>query len=99
MEKPLTINDFEPLVGSEFYVPYFDREGNHSSLTLTEATKTGNPHPGRTEPFSLLFEGPKALALDQGTYLLHHDSLGDLTIFIVPIAESGDIRQYQSIFN
>ena len=38
------------------------------------------------EQFSALFVGPEAPALPQANYRFHHPTLGELPLFIVPIA-------------
>ncbi len=91
--------DFEPCLGTAFAVPFVDGDGIFTELKLLEINAIGRPHAGREEPFSLIFEGPREHSLEQGTYFLQHPILGDQYIFIVPIAERGDWRQYESIFN
>ena len=95
----LTIVDFQPLVGETFDIPHHESGEVYTRLALREVSPIGKPHAGRAEPFSLKFEGPRVTPLNQNTYLLRHQTLGDNYIFIVPIAESGDIREYEAIFN
>jgi hypothetical protein len=55
---------------------------------------------GGIERFSLFFHGPPDRMLPQDTYSFHHDTLGDITIFIVPIVGSNDERiVYEACFN
>ena len=58
------------------------------SLQLTEVRD------GRSsvdlEQFSAFFRGAPGVAFAQGTYLLRHDALGDVEIFLVPIERDGD---------
>ncbi len=95
----LTISDFQPLVGEAFDVPRYDNGEVHTTLTLRKVDSIGRAHPGRTEPFSLVFDGPSESALDQGTFTLRHSRLGEHDIFLVPVAESNGTREYQAIFN
>ena len=96
LEK-LTVDDFAPHTGSEFslQVP----EGQPITLTLREATQLGQPAPGWRHGFSLQFGGPKTPALPQQVYSMGHDVIGDMDIFIVPIGETAEERQYEAIFN
>ncbi len=71
----------------------------YCSLTLTEITRSGRPHPGREEPFSLIFTGPSEIPLGQDTFLLRNETLGENLIFLVPVGESNGTRTYQSVFN
>jgi hypothetical protein len=50
------------------------------------------------EPFSLLFEGPNASVLQQGTYLLAHAELGEQPLFLVPVGRNAERTTYQAIF-
>ncbi|MEO0825204.1 MAG: hypothetical protein AAFV72_14380 [Cyanobacteria bacterium J06635_1] len=100
MLKTLTLSDFSSLIGNLFQVQ--DMPGANLQLELMEAVKLG----GRTthtancpEAFSLLFKGPSDLALAQRLYRLHHSQLGELGIFLVPIAHHADGMQYEAIFN
>lgn len=78
------------------------------TLTLVEATGAGElppapaagadaaPPPRR--PFSLLFRGPLDPQLRQATYRLRHAQLGDLEIFLVPVARRADGMRYEAVF-
>ena len=50
------------------------------------------------ERFSLFFTAPPTVRLAQGTFLLEHESLGELAIFIVPISDDQGVR-YEAVFN
>jgi hypothetical protein len=68
------------------------------SLTLAEVVAE-RPIAG-VERFSLLFHGPSDRMLPQDTYSFHHDALGELTLFIVPVLGSNDARiVYEACFN
>jgi hypothetical protein len=52
------------------------------------------------QQFSVLFHGPPDRLLPQGTYSFHHDALGELMLFIVPVIGSNDERiLYEACFN
>lgn len=95
----LVFQDFVPLVESTFQVIDPTSGSVYTMLTLAKVEEQGRPHPGREVPFSMFFDGPSDYALDQGTYLLRHETLGEHAIFVVPVADQGGIRTYQSIFN
>jgi len=82
-------------VGTEFAV--LDDPSRIFSLTLTsvvEHVKTDHQ-----EAFSLFFHGPTDPFLAQGIHKLEHGKLGDLEIFLVPIARDKDGFQYEAAFN
>jgi hypothetical protein len=49
--------------------------------------------------FSLLFQGPAAQVLEQGSYLLRHRRIGDFMIFLVPAGADEQGQYYEAIFN
>jgi hypothetical protein len=50
--------------------------------------------------FSLLFHGPSERPLPQGTHSLHHDALGELMLFLVPVVGSnGERIVYEACFS
>ncbi len=57
--------------------------------------KTG----GGQESFSLLFHGAKDKLLPQKLYDLEHDTLGQGSIFLVPVGAKDDIIEYEAVFN
>ena len=66
-------------------------------LELIELSE-GRANPGH-EIFSLTFRGPIEAFLGQGTVSMSHDALGELELFIVPIAQTSDGFLYESVFN
>ena len=53
----------------------------------------------RHEQFALLFRGPQDKFLQQSTYQLHHERLGELEIFLVPVGRDQQGFQYEAVFN
>jgi Domain of unknown function (DUF6916) len=53
----------------------------------------------RQEAFSVLFHGPADRFIGQGTYKLRNEKMGQLEIFLVPIARDNDGFQYEAVFN
>jgi hypothetical protein len=51
------------------------------------------------ERFSLCFDGPADILLPQNLYKLTHADLGEMEIFLVPIAQNPDGFRYQAVFN
>lgn len=49
--------------------------------------------------FSILFHGPPDRLIPQGMYLFHHDTLGAMMLFIVPVVGSNAERiLYEAVF-
>jgi hypothetical protein len=70
-----------------------------ATLKLIEATELKPLGAGLAVPFSLIFEGPRAPQLAQGTYEFAHPQVGTMPIFIVPIGLTEHGVQYQAIFS
>lgn len=100
MPPPLTAHVFASLIGSAFTTVLAD--GTEYVVTLHSCTPLDAvPGGPRSEPFSLVFLGPPGGHLPQHTATLHHPTLGELSIFVVPLGPlPGDSRQqYEAVFN
>lgn len=54
---------------------------------------------GSEDCFSASFQGAAYAPLEQGTYKLSHATLGSLTLFLVPVGQSGRVRTYELTVN
>lgn len=94
----LSRTSFEPLLHARFSM----RVGPELSLELelVELTSLGAARGSWREPFSLIFAGPGAPWVSQGTYAIEHPELGSQPLFVVPVGPDARGRmQYQAIFN
>lgn len=104
MDRPAwSLEQFEPRVGESFAVEVGLPEPLR--IVLREAARLpvrrppAGDLPGGRDGFQLLFEGEGPYRLVQLTHRLHHEALGELDIFLVPIAGDGDRFTYQAIFS
>ena len=75
-----------------------DHDSGPIQLRLVEVAD--GPAGGGFQRFSLLFHGPADRVLPQGTYDFHHDALGSLMVFIVPVIGSNAERiVYEAVFS
>ena len=75
-----------------------DTEADRIPLRLAEVIDGASS--GGLRRFSILFHGPADRALPQGMYTFHHDALGSLVLFIVPVIGSNDERiVYEACFS
>ena len=51
------------------------------------------------ERFSLVFTGPPDVMLQQYLFPLQHDVMGEMEIFLVPIAKTDEGFRYEAVFN
>jgi hypothetical protein len=98
MLDQLTMETFEPLVGSSFWVEF--PSGSKVELRLTGTAKVMESEAAQLarHPFSLYFDGPRTYKLQQQTYHLTHESADAMDIFIVPVGQSSDTYQYEAVF-
>ncbi|CAM3942198.1 hypothetical protein COLU111180_15755 [Cohnella lubricantis] len=89
-------SDFAAQRNSAFYVSW-EQDGSEIELRLTDISGHSD-HPER-ELFSLELSGPPAPALPQRTYRFSHRTLGEGSLFMVPIARRETGMIYQVIFN
>ena len=91
--------DFAQRIHDVFCIPVTDAQP--ISLELAAVTDLGPKQlPGGRSPFALLFLGPVSdRYLRQGAYPLHHDTLGSLDLFIVPLGPQAGRMRYEAVFN
>jgi hypothetical protein len=102
MLDQLTIDTFQPHVGSSFWLHTTNETGNHKiELRLENALKVMESEAARLDrnPFSLYFRGPGSIYLEQKTYRLTHDAFPEgLEIFLVPVAKDAHGYTYEAVF-
>ena len=91
MLEALTIDDFRPLLDDRFRIAPDDAPS--FEVQLVEVTEIPR-EPGGRAPFSLVFEGGPNPPLPQRIYHVEHEKLGELDIFLVPVA----VDRYEAIF-
>lgn len=95
--QSFTADSFRPHVKDLFSVAI--GSGEELELRLARVDER-SPGPGSAvHSFSLEFTGPVDKPLGQGSYAFRHDSMGEFTLFIVPVAQEADLRWYQAVFS
>ena len=51
------------------------------------------------ERFSAVFNGPADVFLPQGTYRVTHPEMGELYVFLVPLAPEAGVFRYEAVYN
>ncbi|NNL93262.1 MAG: hypothetical protein HKO66_13560 [Saprospiraceae bacterium] len=79
----MNIATFQELVGQEFKVTF--SEEHEYMLTLAKVLE-GNPIPElELEPYTLEFIGDvDSPVYSQGSFVVNHEKLGDMTLFLIP---------------
>jgi len=91
---------FQPHINSIFYIPFENGYIAKLSLRKIEILPEWAYEGKLMQPFSLYFEDFGPHELEQATYFMNHDILGEVDLFIVPLGRSsrnGSI--YQAVFN
>ena len=98
MLDQLTVDQFEPHVGTSFWVEF--ENGGKVELRLVRAAKVMESEAARLDrhPFSLYFIGPKSLSLPQQIYHVTHAQLEPMDIFVVPVGADANTYQYEAVF-
>lgn len=98
MLDQLTVESFEPYVGTSFWVEF--PNGRKVELRLVHAAKVMESEAARLErhPFSLYFIGPRSYLLQQQIYHLSHEAMAPMDIFLVPVGADAQTYQYEAVF-
>lgn len=95
MTEKLTKGAFSENLNTKFRLPLGSDKA--AELELIEVTEIlSSP---AQEQFSLVFRGPLEYFFPQSIYHLEHEKMGEMDIFIVPIAKDKDGFSYEAVFN
>ncbi|HTC46429.1 MAG TPA: hypothetical protein VK722_03875 [Candidatus Aquilonibacter sp.] len=72
----------------------------HSEIHVLDLVELTNGHSSpRQEQFSLRFRGDREKVFPQRIYPMKHDAIGELELFLVPIARDDSGTFYEAVFN
>lgn len=92
----LTLEHFAGSVNETFSAALNEGE---VPFVLVEARALPATQAAHRAPFSLLFRNSSAFLFPQQIYQLRHTRLGEVGVFLVPVARERDGFLYQAIFN
>lgn len=93
----LTLQHFAGCVNETFSASLSDMD---VPFVLVEARPLENaPANAARMPFSLLFRNGSAFLFPQQTYRMRHPRVGEVGIFLVPVAQEREGFLYQAVFN
>lgn len=93
----LTLENFAGCLNETFRAALGDAP---LEFVLVEASPLPQPRPDAPRaPFSLLFLNTSPVLFPQQIYRMTHPRLGEVGIFVTPIAQNRDGFVYQAIFN
>ncbi|MDQ3287835.1 MAG: hypothetical protein M3Q42_06160 [Pseudomonadota bacterium] len=89
------LQDFEGYLGQPFFADQTDIE--KMPFVLIEAKPLAQASSaGERTPFSLLFRNTASIS--QQTCRLVHPELGEMDVFLVPVAREGEVTVYEALF-
>ena len=93
----LTLQHFAGCVNETFTAAIHDMD---LEFVLVEARPLpANATNVMRQPFSLLFRNTAAFLFPQQIYPIHHPRIGEIGIFLVPVAQEQAGFLYQAVFN
>jgi hypothetical protein len=97
LPRALHYSLFAPLLGTRFEFLPAGSDAAAVPLTLVEATQSQAV--SQYDQFPLHWEGPPTPMLRQGTHRVLHPALGEIDVFIVPIARDAVAVRYEAVFS
>lgn len=92
----LTLEHFAGCVNETFAVEF---DGMQMEFVLVEARPLTGHREAARAPFSLLFRNAAPIVFPQQIFSMHHQRVGQVGIFLVPIAQERAGFLYQAVFN
>lgn len=99
MSEHLNERNFSEQLGTIFRVETSSSSLVELKLVEVQGASNGLPEVAGQERFALYFTGSNEQFLQQRSYSLRHQELGDLEIFLVPIAQDENGFRYEAVFN
>ena len=94
-----TEEDFRKQLGTKFGVKAESPRPFELELVDVQGWVTRPEEQQGMERFTLTFRGPADIYMPQNTYTLAHVEMGELAVFLVPLAPDEGGFSYQAVFN
>jgi hypothetical protein len=98
MPADLTEQEFSQHVGTPFQLS-LAQQPIELKLSSVKGYPAGANEHDSMERFSVFFDGPTNPQLLQAVYHLTHEQMGELDIFLVPVAKTAAGFRYEAVFN
>jgi hypothetical protein len=97
--RSLTYETAKTYIGQKFQIRFDDGATIDLNLEHVELLMEKHINPRmKRDAFSMQFRGPME-PLQQAIYPIHHDELGPLSIFLVPLSRGANGYLYEAVFN
>jgi hypothetical protein len=97
LSRALHYNLFAPLLGTRFEFHAAGADAAGVPLKLVAAVQSRELP--QYEQFTLTWDGPPTPMLRQGTHRVTHPDIGEIEVFIVPIAQVAGAVRYEAVFS
>lgn len=97
MTEQLTAEDFTKHLKTKFRVG--DESATELELDEVQSLPFLKDPRGEVERFTLYFNGPGDSYLQQMMYHIQHEQMGEMDIFLVPIARNEQGFRYEAVFS
>ena len=94
-----THEDFEACLEEAFIVKSETGAGSELRLIEVKTLGTIDPNLNTRQPFSLLFRGPLEPAFQQQILELENSTVGEISLFLVPVGADEEGVLYDAMFN
>ena len=98
MLDKLKLEDFSTCLNQEFRIHVEGRDPVAAKLIEARGLVAPDDDPDRRQPFSLIFLGPKDAHLEQGTFHIENETLGELDLFLVTLGPDKDGLRHEAVF-
>jgi len=94
----LKSTDFTPHLNQKFLIHSGEPVPREAELLEVRELGAAGPNAQR-KPFSIILRGPRDRRLPQMIYKVEHEKLGEMPIFLVPVAVDEKGYHYEAVFN
>lgn len=99
MTEKLTADDFTQHLKTKFRVRLSEEDATELELDEVNPLPPLTDSRGEVERFSLYFNGPDDHYLQQMTYHIEHEQMGEMDIFLVPLSRDERGFRYEAVFS
>jgi hypothetical protein len=94
----LKSSDFTPYLHQKFLLHIGEAAPREAELLEVRELGAAGPNAQR-KPFAIILRGPRDRRLPQMIYKVQHETLGEMEIFLVPVAVDEKGYHYEAVFN
>ncbi len=94
----LTKDDFAKCLNQKFLVHVNEQEPIETELIEVRGLTAPDDSLELRQPFSVILRGPKDIQLQQGTFTVANETLGEIGIFLVTLGPDDEGMRHETVF-